>query len=307
MRTFSRIGLVSTIAFAAFVSPADGQQPEPPAIVSVSDGAAFAIKDAAGKYLALHFLAGTDAHCADFVRAYHAGRAGIAGVKHVFIYPGDAARARTWSTELTSALVTVDPGHSLATRLKIPVSEGHGHSATIVLDPAGKELFRHVGASHADHLSFDAFAIRMAQATRRPALEDYNLPKGKSLALEGYDPVAYFKTGKPAKGRPALASSYRGITYHFSTPEHRDLFAADPEKYLPTYGGWCASAMGANGNKVGVDPTNFKVKDGRLHLFYKGTFSNALDDWNRHEREWEPAADANWKKLTGEDPALGTR
>jgi hypothetical protein len=60
--------------------------------------------------------------------------------------------------------------------------------------------------------------------------------------------------------------------------------------------------MGAKGTKVEIDPTNFKVKDGRLFLFYKGTFSDALKDWNKHEAEWEPAADRNWKKLTNEEP-----
>ena len=55
------------------------------------------------------------------------------------------------------------------------------------------------------------------------------------------------------------------------------------------------------GTKVEVDPTNFKVKEGRLHLFYKSLFGDAQKDWNQHEREWEPAADINWKKLTGEE------
>ena len=50
--------------------------------------------------------------------------------------------------------------------------------------------------------------------------------------------------------------------------------------------------------KVEIDPTNFKVKDGRLHLFYKDFFSDALKDWNKNEKEWEPKADANWKKTT---------
>jgi hypothetical protein len=65
--------------------------------------------------------------------------------------------------------------------------------------------------------------------------------------------------------------------------------------------------MGAKGTKVEIDPTNFKVKDGRLHLFYKDFFSDALKDWNRNEKEWEPKADTNWKKTTGEDARHGTK
>ena len=60
--------------------------------------------------------------------------------------------------------------------------------------------------------------------------------------------------------------------------------------------------MGAKGTKVEISPTSFKVKDGRLFLFYKSLFSDALSDWNKHEGEWEPAADRHWKKLTNEDP-----
>jgi YHS domain-containing protein len=303
MRTFSRIGVVSAVALSALLSPTIfPQEVAAPALKAAADGTSFTLKDAAGKYLGLHFLAGTDAQCAAFVKDYVGSESIVAGVTHVFVYPGEAAQAKVWAADVAPAKVYTDPDHALAGSLKVPVSEGHGHSATIVLDPAGKELFRHVGTSHADHLKFVAFAHRMSGATRRPALDDYNLPRGKTLAVDGYDIVAYHRLSKAVKGKPEFASAYRGVNYNFSTAQHRDLFAADPEKYLPTYGGWCASAMGAKGTKVEIDPTNFKIKDGRLHLFYKGTFSDALKDWNKHEGKWEPAADANWKKLTGEDP-----
>ncbi len=138
-------------------------------------------------------------------------------------------------------------------------------------------------------------------------VKDYNLPKGSRTAIEGYDPVAYFNAGKPAKGDLKITSVWQGVTYQFASKANRDLFNAEPEKYAPTYGGWCATAMGAKGTKVEIDPTNFKMKDGWLHLFYKDFFSDALKDWNKKEKEWEPKADANWKKTAGEDARHGTK
>ncbi|MCC6676997.1 MAG: YHS domain protein [Phycisphaerales bacterium] len=144
----------------------------------------------------------------------------------------------------------------------------------------------------------------MVEHTTPDSTKQYNLPKGSNLAIEGYDVVSYIDEGKAAEGRSELESVYHGVRYRFISAAHRDTFAADPERYLPTYGGWCASAMGDKGTKVEIDPRNFKVKDGRLFLFYKSLFGDALKDWNRHEKEWELAADLNWKKLTGEGPIL---
>ena len=121
--------------------------------------------------------------------------------------------------------------------------------------------------------------------------------------MQGYDVTAYFLDKKAAKGDEKISAEYRGLTYRFAGEPHREAFVAAPRKFLPTYGGWCASAMGDDGSKVAIDPANFKVKDGRLFLFYKSIFANALTDWNKNEKKWEPAADANWKKLTREEPA----
>ena len=89
------------------------------------------------------------------------------------------------------------------------------------------------------------------------------------------------------------------MKYHFASEENRALFAANPEKYLPTYGGWCATAM-AKGKKVEIDPANFKVTNGRLFLFYNGLFANARSDWDKDEPAQTSKADANWKRISGE-------
>lgn len=117
------------------------------------------------------------------------------------------------------------------------------------------------------------------------------------LALDGYDPVAYFIAGKAVEGNKSFSASDGGITYYFSSAKNRDMFKADPAKYKPQYGGWCAYAMGASGEKVEVDPETFKILNGKLYLFYNKYFNNTLKTWNKDESSLKRKADANWTKI----------
>ncbi|MBK8225766.1 MAG: YHS domain protein [Flavobacteriales bacterium] len=116
----------------------------------------------------------------------------------------------------------------------------------------------------------------------------------KGLWVEGYDPVAYFTRNKAVKGSPQVALAHKGATFLFSSTAHRDLFRRDPGRYLPQYGGWCAFAMGDSGKKVEVDPETFKVKEGKLYLFYNAFFNNTLTSWNQDEPRLRAKADRNW-------------
>ncbi|WP_235890125.1 YHS domain-containing (seleno)protein [Flavobacterium gawalongense] len=78
-------------------------------------------------------------------------------------------------------------------------------------------------------------------------LTHFNLER--KVALQGYDPVAYFKQGKAVKGKKELTASYEGITYNFSIPVNREYFLKNPLKYEPQFGGWCAYAMGIPAKK----------------------------------------------------------
>ena len=122
----------------------------------------------------------------------------------------------------------------------------------------------------------------------------FNLKKG--VAIEGYDPVAYFKQNKAVEGKREFAIFHQGATYYFASAENKELFKNDPAKYEPAYGGWCAYAMGAKGEKVEVDPETFKITNGRLFLFYNKFFNNTLKDWNKDENNLVSKADENWKK-----------
>ena len=133
--------------------------------------------------------------------------------------------------------------------------------------------------------------------TSRAYLHSYNLPS-TGVALEGYCPVAYFAVNKPVKGDPAYASDHNGVTYYFVSADARDMFDADPEKYIPAYGGWCAFGMAVN-DKFPIDPTNFKIVRGQLMLFLKNQNVDALTLWNQgNEADLLSKAQAHWNKVS---------
>ena len=89
---------------------------------------------------------------------------------------------------------------------------------------------------------------------------------GESLMLLGFDPVAYFTEGKPVRGRHTIAAAHEGRTYYFASDDHRRAFAASPAKYEPQYGGFCSNGA-PYAVKLGSDPTQFEIRDGRLFIF----------------------------------------
>lgn len=142
-------------------------------------------------------------------------------------------------------------------------------------------------------LIFFAAAAVFAQEPLRK--KHFNLENG--LAIQGYDPVAYFTKNKAVKGKKDFAIYNQGATYYFSSSENKELFKSNPSKYEPEYGGWCAYAMGAKGEKVEIDPETFKIINGKLFLFYNKFFNNTLKDWNNDEHSLHTKADANWGKI----------
>jgi YHS domain-containing protein len=132
-----------------------------------------------------------------------------------------------------------------------------------------------------------------AQTTKIREAE-YNLER--KVALQGYDPVAYFKQGKAIKGKQGLTENYEGVSYVFSTAVNKALFIKNPVAYEPQFGGWCAFAMGDSGEKVEINPQTFKIVDGKLYLFYNAFFNNTLKSWNKNETVLKTKAERNWKK-----------
>ncbi len=147
------------------------------------------------------------------------------------------------------------------------------------------------------------FAPAVASSALSPATREYLLDPGR-LAVLGYDVVSYFPEGgaKPVPGKPELRAELDGVVYYFATPEHRALFQADPARFRPAFGGWCAHAMADGGRKVIINPTNYLLTRGRLFLFYKTFWADAVPNWNKDPERYEPEADEWWRKISGEAP-----
>jgi YHS domain-containing protein len=89
-----------------------------------------------------------------------------------------------------------------------------------------------------------------------------------ALAIKGYDPVAYFTTGKPTPGLPQFKYEWGGHSYYFSRSDHLERFKANPARYAPQFGNYCAMAL-SKGELVMADPENWLISDGKLYVFGK--------------------------------------
>ena len=126
-----------------------------------------------------------------------------------------------------------------------------------------------------------------------PAAERVNA-ESDGVAIRGYDPVAYHTDGRPVRGRAEFAHAWNGATWHFASAANRDRFAADPARYAPAYGGFCAWAV-AEGYTAPIDPEAWRIVDGRLHLNYDRSIQRR---WERDVPGNIARADRNWPRLS---------
>jgi hypothetical protein len=141
-------------------------------------------------------------------------------------------------------------------------------------------------------------ATSFAQSGRN--ISQYNLNSG--TGLKGFDPVAVFPEGGSSaqKGLQEIGLIHSGVMYSFANQANLETFNKSPEKYEPSYGGWCAYAM-ASGSKVDIQPQLFTIHGNRAHYFVS---SRAKQNFDRDVAGFEKNADGNWKKISGEDPRL---
>ncbi|SFC07083.1 YHS domain-containing (seleno)protein [Pseudoalteromonas denitrificans] len=85
------------------------------------------------------------------------------------------------------------------------------------------------------------------------------------LALHGYDAVSYFTKNKPTKGSHSYTATHKSAIYQFASEQNRDKFKANPAKYAPQFGGFCAMGAALN-KKLDVDPMAYRVVEGKLYL-----------------------------------------
>jgi YHS domain-containing protein len=132
--------------------------------------------------------------------------------------------------------------------------------------------------------------------------EEKDSPTGKlnvdseGVILKGSDVVAYFKEGKPVKGSPAIATSYRGATYLFASAANKAEFEKDPAKYVPQYGGFCAYGVASGVLADPEGPSAFLVYKGKLYICgNQGALKSFRSDIDSNIDK----ADKNWRQLTG--------
>jgi len=115
----------------------------------------------------------------------------------------------------------------------------------------------------------------------------------RGIAIHGYDPVAYFTDGKPIEGSSAFTFEWQGATWRFATAEHQKAFAADPAKYAPQYGGYCAYAVAKN-TTADIEPDAFTLLDGKLYLNYD---QDIQATWRKDEKGYIQKADGFWPQM----------
>ena len=141
-------------------------------------------------------------------------------------------------------------------------------------------------------LSLFGLVIGLALAASAQTKTLLNLDN-TGVAIQGYDPVAFFTDGKPVKGKPEFVAKRDGAVYQFASKEHRDLFTKDPAKYEPQFGGYCA--YGVSRNKLApVDIEAFQIVDGKLLMQYS---KGIRDDFNKDTKGNLSKANTNWPGL----------
>ena len=135
---------------------------------------------------------------------------------------------------------------------------------------------------------FFALAVSAVAAHARSA--DVYTGVFSSLAVGGYDTVAYFKQGKPVLGQEAFSTQYKGATWRFASKENLDAFKAQPAAYAPQYGGYCSWAIAQNYTASG-DPLVWKIVDGRLYLNYD---RDVQTKWEKNIPGFIASANKNW-------------
>jgi YHS domain-containing protein len=133
-----------------------------------------------------------------------------------------------------------------------------------------------------------------------PALADGRVNTGYfgGVAIDGYDPVAYFLDNRAVRGSEKFSYDWLGTPWYFASDEHRELFKKNPVKYAPQYGGYCAAEVAGSGSvTVNIDPEAFAIIDGKLYITYDDVHTQ---DFAAHISDVAPKADANWPKKEAE-------
>ena len=138
--------------------------------------------------------------------------------------------------------------------------------------------------------SFVGLALAVAMCRPAAAQPAHSTAR---VALKGYDPISYFTDGKPEQGSKDFTFAYDDTTYWFKNAEHRDKFAADPERYAPQFDGYCAIQL-SHGTKAEADPEAWTITGGKLYVFSK---KPGIQKFARESVAIIEKAKENWPQL----------
>ena len=113
------------------------------------------------------------------------------------------------------------------------------------------------------------------------------------VAINGYDPVGYFEQDAAVKGTAEYRANWSGVEWHFASNANREAFLAEPAKYAPQYGGYCAFAA-ARGQLAKTEPDAFTVYDGKLYLNFDQPIKRR---WEGQKVDFIATANDNWPDL----------
>ena len=125
---------------------------------------------------------------------------------------------------------------------------------------------------------------------QRPKVEQFSR-NGEGVALQGYDVISYLER-HPSKGNKKFVEKYGGVDWYFANEEHQNLFAQDPKRYVPKFGGFCAYSV-SRGYAATANPEAYSIDDGNLFLFFNGAVKHVWDQ----NKEAGLKAERNWPKL----------
>lgn len=140
------------------------------------------------------------------------------------------------------------------------------------------------------------FALSAAALSQAASAAEFDQ---NAIAVRGYDVVAYFDQGEAQAGDNGFFAVHNGLTYLFANNEHREAFNANPERYVPAYGGYCAMGV-ALGYKLPIDPEAWYIENERLYLNVSKTVQKT---WLKDVPGNITKADSNWPKIKDISPA----
>jgi YHS domain-containing protein len=158
----------------------------------------------------------------------------------------------------------------------------------VMTDTRGRSLAR------ACRVALVAAAVAFAWSAPAGAGTAVNTGYFGGVAIEGYDPVAYFTDGQATKGSEQFAYDWLGATWHFANAEHRELFRTEPVRYAPQYGGHCALGTAFGESTANIDPEVWSIVKGKLYLQYS---KGGREEWEHNKANLIAAADQKWPEI----------